>query len=48
MNVLSDIFDNGVSAAGVVNIPVCSAKEAMDNWTSYSDGKKQSAHYPCN
>ena len=34
--------------AGLVTIPVCSAKEAFANWDAYSDGKPKSANYPCN
>jgi hypothetical protein len=45
---LSDIYDNGIQAAGVVQIPVCSGKEAIGNWESVSQGKKKSANYPCN
>ena len=44
---LNDIYDNGIQAAGVVQIPVCSGKEAIANWESVSQGKKKSANYPC-
>ncbi|CAF9932295.1 MAG: hypothetical protein HETSPECPRED_008325 [Heterodermia speciosa] len=47
---LDDIFDNGLRAAGVVQIPVCSAEEAYGNWLyAINSGKTaMSAHYPCN
>lgn len=47
-SLISSIQDNGIRAAGIINIPVCTAKEATDNWSSVSSGKKKSAHYPCN
>ena len=46
---LNNIYDNGIQAAGVVQIPVCSGKEATENWDNYSSGSgKKTANYPCN
>ena len=45
---ISSVQDNGVQAAGIVTIPVCSAEEATKNWNTVSGGGKKSAHYPCN
>ncbi|KAM0796585.1 hypothetical protein BDR22DRAFT_825040 [Usnea florida] len=45
---LNNIYDNGIQAAGVVQIPVCSGKEATENWDNYSSGSgKKTANYPC-
>ncbi|KAG8526406.1 uncharacterized protein KY384_000062 [Bacidia gigantensis] len=41
---VSDIFDHGVEAAGIVSIPICGYDEAWKNWC----GNKKTAHYPCN
>lgn len=45
---LSAVQDSGIQAPGVVNIPVCSAEEATNNWNVVSNGGKKSKHYPCN
>ena len=46
---LNNIYDNGIQAAGVVQIPVCSGEEATKNWDNYSSGSgKKTANYPCN
>ena len=46
---LNDIFDNGIRAAGVIQIPVCSAQEAYTGWTAVMTGGNQvrSPHFPC-
>lgn len=38
------IFDEGVQAPGVVQIPVCSAKAA---WGEWKDGISTDENYPC-
>lgn len=47
---LNDIFDNGVRAVGVVQIPVCTADEAFNNWSKIAkiSGGGLSEHFPCN
>lgn len=42
----SSIFDNNIQTAGYITLPVCSGKEALDNWTK---GQKSSGakFYPC-
>lgn len=42
---LSDMAENGVIAAGVINFPICSGKEASKNWF---DGSEDNPNYPCN
>ena len=42
---LNDIFDNSIEAAGVVQIPVCGAEEAYNNWGNVGKGK--SKNHPC-
>ena len=46
---LDDIFDNGIRAAGVVQIPVCGAEEACDNWLQAINSGKiaKSTHHSC-
>lgn len=41
---MNDVLDNGVNAQGVVNIPICSMKEAIDN--GYPD--ENPPNWPCN
>ena len=47
---LNDIFDNGIRAVGVVQIPVCTADEAFNNWDRIGriSGGGLSDHFPCN
>lgn len=49
---LNDVQDNGVRAKGVVNIPICSFREAADNagWEGPNGGNMnlQASNYPCN
>lgn len=49
---LNDVQDNGVRAKGVVNIPICSFREAADNagWAgpNGSEMNRGAANYPCN
>jgi hypothetical protein len=47
---LNDIFNNGIRAVGVVQIPVCTAEEAFGNWERHGriSGGDLSAHFPCN
>lgn len=44
---LESVVQSDIRAAGMINIPVCAAKEAYTNWTK---GKKKSKakFYPCN
>lgn len=35
---------NGIDMAGVTQVPICSDKEAFDNWNRGHTG----ANYPCN
>ncbi len=44
-NTLWDMAENGVIAAGVINFPICSGKEASENW---SKGSNDNPNYPCN
>jgi hypothetical protein len=41
---MQDISDNGINAKGMVNIPICSFKEAALN----AHPGTNPAHYPCN
>ena len=43
---LDDIFNNGIRAAGVIQIPVCTADEAQSNWSNIAR-KGKSVHFPC-
>ena len=47
---LNDIFNNGIRAVGVVQIPVCTADEAFNNWSRIGriSGGGLSDHFPCN
>jgi len=47
---MGDIFDNGVRAVGVVQIPVCTADEAYNNWSKIGGigGGGLSKNFPCN
>jgi hypothetical protein len=41
---IDDLYDNGINAMGVVNIPVCSFEEAYNNaWPM-----KETPNWPCN
>lgn len=44
-NTLWDMAEDGVTAAGVTNFPICSGKEASDNWMN---GPEENPNYPCN
>ncbi|KAI9688659.1 MAG: hypothetical protein M1822_001016 [Bathelium mastoideum] len=44
---LSDLYDNSVRTAGVIQIPVCTVDEARNNWNTWSSGGQKSANYPC-
>ncbi|KAG8530286.1 uncharacterized protein KY384_004788 [Bacidia gigantensis] len=41
---VSDIYDNGIRAAGITTIPVCKADEAWNNWQKQA----KTPNYPCN
>lgn len=46
---LDDIFDSGITTAGVFTLPVCGGTEAWTNWHYYSSGARDKTdNYPCN
>jgi hypothetical protein len=45
---IGTLQDLSVTAPGVVFLPICTIKEARENWAWVFRGGKPSAHYPCN
>jgi hypothetical protein len=45
---LNAIQEIGVTAPGVVLLPVCDIKEARSNWETFEFSNHLSTNYPCN
>lgn len=47
-NNLDSLQKFGLLAPNIVMLPVCSAKEAKNNWMNFTAFKRRSENYPCN